>query len=259
MEGGVVMSSMTIGSGLYQSYSHIASGKRINTAADDAAGLAIGQKLQRQENGLSVAANNAQDGIGALNIADGALDGIMDYLQRIRELGLRSMNGLNSASDREIYQTEIDQLKEGIQEQAKNTVFNEQKLLDGSMADMNLAINPDGTGVSIKMANSTLEELGIADLDVTKGNFNLDAIDKAMSKVASQRSGIGASTNRLEYAYNYNTSASLEQLSSRSRLEDLDMPKAISEKKKEELLSQYKNLMLRRQMDQESLVTRLFH
>ena len=124
---------------------------------------------------------------------------------------------------------------------------------------MNLAINPDGTGMSIKMANSTLEELGIADLDVTKGNFNLDAIDKAMSKVASQRSGIGASTNRLEYAYNYNTSASLEQLSSRSRLEDLDMPKAISEKKKEELLSQYKNLMLRRQMDQESLVTRLFH
>ena len=96
-------------------------------------------------------------------------------------------------------------------------------------------------------------------MDVTKGNFNLDAIDKAMSKVASQRSGIGASTNRLEYAYNYNTSASLEQLSSRSRLEDLDMPKAISEKKKEELLSQYKNLMLRRQMDQESLVTRLFH
>ena len=183
----------------------------------------------------------------------------MDYLQRIRELGIRSMNGLNSASDREMYQTEIDQLKEGIQQQAKNTVFNEQKLLDGSMADLNLAINPDGTGMSIKMANSTLEQLGIADLDVTKGNFNLDAIDKAMSKVASQRGGIGASTNRLEHAYNYNTSASLEQLSSRSRLEDLDMPKAISEKKKEELLSQYKNLMLRRQMDQESLVTRLFH
>ena len=249
------MSSMTIGSGLYQSYSHIASGKRINTAADDAAGLAIGQKLQRQENGLGAAAENAQDGIGALNVADGALDGIMDYLQRIRELGLRSMNGLYSNSDREMFQTEIDQLKEGIQQQAQNTVFNEQKLLDGSMADMNLAINPDGTGMSIQMANSTLEKLGIADLDVTSGNF----IDNAMDMVASQRSGIGASTNRLEYAYNYNTSASLEQLSSRSRLEDLDMPKAISEKKKEELLSQYKNLMLRRQMDQESLVTRLFH
>lgn len=252
------MSSMTIGSGLYQSYSHIASGKRINTAADDAAGLAIGQKLKRQENGLSVAAGNASDGIGALNVADGALDGIMDYLQRIRELGLKSMNGLNSDSDRETYQAEIDQLKEGIQQQAKSTTLNEQKLLDGSMADMNLAINPDGSGMEIKMANATLESLGIADLDVTSGNFSLDAIDKAMDKVASQRSSIGASTNRLEYAYTYNTSASLEQLSSRSRLEDLDMPKAISEKKKEELLGQYRNLMLRKQMDQESLVTRLF-
>lgn len=253
------MSSMTIGSGLYQSYSHISSGKRINTAADDAAGLAIGQKLQRQENGLGVAAENAQDGIGALNVADGALDGIMDYLQRIRELGLRSMNGLYSDSDREMFQTEIDQLKEGIQQQAQNTVFNEQKLLDGSMADLNLAINPDGTGMSIQMANSTLEKLGIADFNVISGNFSLDAIDNAMDMVARQRGSIGASTNRLEHAYNYNTSASLEQLSSRSRLEDLDMPKAISEKKKEELLSQYKNLMLRKQMDQESLVTRLFH
>lgn len=252
------MSSMTIGSGLYQSYSHIASGKRINTAADDAAGLAIGQKLKRQENGLSVAAGNASDGIGALNVADGALDGIMDYLQRIRELGLKSMNGLNSDSDRETYQAEIDQLKEGIQQQAKSTTLNEQKLLDGSMADMNLAINPDGSGMEIKMANATLESLGIADLDVTSGNFSLDAIDRAMDKVASQRSSIGASTNRLEYAYTYNTSASLEQLSARSRLEDLDMPKAISEKKKEELLGQYRNLMLRKQMDQESLVTRLF-
>ena len=124
---------------------------------------------------------------------------------------------------------------------------------------MNLAINPDGSGMEIKMANATLESLGIADLDVTSGNFSLDAIDRAMDKVASQRSSIGASTNRLEYAYTYNTSASLEQLSSRSRLEDLDMPKAISEKKKEELLGQYRNLMLRKQMDQESLVTRLFH
>ena len=127
------------------------------------------------------------------------------------------------------------------------------------MANLELAINPDGSGMSIQMANSTLEKLGIADFNVTSGNFSLDSIDKAMDMVASQRSSIGASTNRLEYAYNYNKSASLEQLSSRSRLEDLDMPKAISEKKKEELLSQYKNLMLRKQMDQESLVTRLFH
>lgn len=252
------MSTMTVNRGIYDSYSHIASGKRINGAADDAAGLAIGQKLQRQENGLTASAENINDGIGALNVADGALDGIMDYLQRMRELGVKSMNGLYSDSDRQTYQAEIDQLKEGIQSLAKNTTLNEQKLLDGSMADLNLATNPDGSGMKIQMANSTLEELGIKDFDVTSGNFSLKTIDDAMKKVASQRSGLGASTNRLEYAYNYNTSASLEQLSSRSRLEDLDMPKAISDKKKEDLLSEYRNLMLRRQMEQESLVTRLF-
>lgn len=252
------MSSMTIGSGLYQSYSHLSSGKRINTAADDAAGLAIGQKMQKEENGLRVGGENAKEGIGALNVADGALGGVMDYLQRIRELAVKSMNGLSSSSDRSAYQKEIDQLKEGIQSMAKTTSLNEQKLLDGSMADMHLATNPDGTGMKIGMANSTLEALGIADFDVSSGKFSLDDIDSAIDMVASQRSGLGASTNRLEHTYNNNTSATLEQLSSRSRIEDLDMPKAISEQKKEELLGQYKNMMLREKMNQNAMVLGLF-
>lgn len=219
------MSAMTISQGIYGSYSHIASGKRINSAADDAAGLAIAQKMQREETGLSVGAQNAKAGIGALNVADGALDGVTDYLQRIRELAIRSMNGLNSADDKQIYQDEINQLKEGIQSLAKNTSLNEQKLLDGSMADIGLATNPNGGGMKIQMANSTLKALGIADLDVTSDNFNLDSIDKALKMVSSQRGNIGASTNRLEHTYNYNTRASLEQLGARSRLEDLDLPK----------------------------------
>ena len=145
------MSTMAVSNGMYKTYSHISSGKRINSAADDAAGLAIGKKLEREETGLRVGADNAKDGIGALNVADGALDGITDYLQRIRELGVKSMNGLYSDSDRATIQSEIDQLKEGIQSLAKNTTLNEQKLLDGSMADMHLATNPDGTGMSIQM------------------------------------------------------------------------------------------------------------
>ncbi len=252
------MSSMRIGSGIYQSYSHLSSGKRINTAADDAAGLAIGQKMQKEENGLRVGGENAKDGIGALNVADGALGGVMDYLQRMRELAVKSMNGLSSSSDRASYQKEIDQLKEGIQSMSKTTSLNEHKLLDGSMADMHLATNPDGTGMKIGMANSTLEALGIADFDVTSGNFSLDDIDSAIDMVASQRSSLGASTNRLEHTYNNNTSATLEQLSSRSRIEDLDMPKAISEQKKEELLGQYKTMMLREKMNQGAMVLGLF-
>lgn len=252
------MNITSVNSGMSSLYSKLSSGKRINSAADDASGLAIAQKLHKEETGFQVGAQNAKDGMGALNIADGALGGIMDYLQRIRELGLRSMNGINSDSDKETYQAEINQLKEGIQSLAKNTSFNEQKLLDGSMADMHLATNPSGGGLEIGMANSTLEALGIADFDVTSGNFSLDSIDNAMKLVSSQRSSMGAYTNRLEHTYNYNTSSHLEQLGARSRLEDLDMPKAISEKKKQELLGQYKNLMLRNQMNQNSHVLRLF-
>ncbi|MCM1145822.1 MAG: flagellin [Clostridium sp.] len=252
------MSNMSISGGMFSVYSHLSSGKRINSAADDASGLAIAQKMQREETGLRVGAQNAQDGIGVLNVADGALDGMTDYLQRIRELALKSMNGLNSDSDKEIYQNEINQLKEGIQSLAKDTSLNEQKLLDGSMADMNLATNPNGGGVKIQMENSTLEALGIADFDVTSDDFSLDAIDNAMKMVSSQRSSLGASTNRLEHTYNYNMSASLEQLGSRSRLEDLDIPKAVSEKQKRELLFEYQIMAQKKQREQEGMVTRLF-
>lgn len=254
------MSSMTIGSGGYDRYgiySHLSGGKRITSAADDAAGLAIAQKLQKQETGLNVGAQNAKAGMGALNVADGAMSGVMDYLQRIRELSVRSMNGLASDSDKAIYQEEINQLKEGIQSLAKGTSLNEHKLLDGSMADLTLATNPQGGGMSIRMANSTLEALGIADFDVT-GNFDLRTIDNAINMVSSKRSYMGASMNRLEHTYNYNTYASLQQLRSRSSLEDLDMGKAISEKKRQDVLNQYSIMMQKKRMEQEGFVTRLF-
>lgn len=252
------MNTISARNGIYNSYSHLSSGKRINTAADDAAGLAIGQKMKKEETGLQVGAQNAREGMGALNVADGALGGVMDYLQRMRDLALRSMNGTASASDKSYYQQEIDELKNGIQSMAKTTSLNEQKLLDGSKADLYLATNPDGSGMRIGMANSTLEALGIADFDVTKRNFSLDAIDNAIDMVARQRGNLGASTNRLEHTYNINTAGSLEQLSSRSRIEDLDMPKAISEKKKEDLLSEYRNMFLKKRMQQDTMVLKLF-
>ena len=251
------MSVNSISSRTYDIYPKLSSGKRINKAADDASGLAIGQKMRRQENGLTVGAQNVQDSMGALNVADGAMDGMMDYLQRIRELGLRAMNGLYSDSDKASIQTEIDQLKDGIQKLAKNTSFNEQTLLDGSMADMHIASNPDGSGMEIGLENTTLEALGIADFDVT-GKFDLSVIDKAMDKIAGARSNAGAMTNRLEHTYNYNMAASEEMTRSRSRIEDLDMPVAISEKKKQDLLMQYQNLMLRNKMNQKGMVMRLF-
>jgi len=248
---------MSIGGGVRGIYSQIASGRKINSAADNAAGLAIAKRMQREETGLNVGAQNAQMAIGALNVADGALGGVTDYLQRIRDLALRSMNGINSPSDKAIYQKEIDQLKGGIQSLAEGTSFNEQKLLDGSMADLELATNPSGSSRRIQMANSTLEALGIADLDVTSDDFSLDAIDKALDMVSSQRSSLGASTNGLQYTYQYNTSASLQQMKSRSNLEDLDLPKAVSEKQKKELLFQYQTYMLKKKMEEEDKVSKM--
>ena len=236
--------------GLFWSYTHLSSGKRINTAKDDAAGLAIANKMKVQEAGLKAGAENAGMAIGAANVAEGALGGMSDYLQRIRELAVRSMNGLNSNADKQIYQKEIDQLKQGIEGLARDTSFNEQKLLDGSMADMAIATSPNGGSMHIQMENSTLEALGIADLDVTSKDFSLDAIDRAMDMVTQRRASLGGATNALEYTRNYNNSASIDQLSARSRLEDLDFPKAIAKKKQDEVLGQYRVAMLRRQMDQ---------
>ena len=241
----------------YNIYNQLSSGKRINRAADDAAGLAIAQKLLKHETGLDVGAQNAREGMGALNVADGAMGGIMDYLQRIDELSIRSMNGLYSDTDRQAFQAEINGMMEGIQSLAKGTSLNQQTLLDGSMADMHLATNPNGGGLSIHMENTTLKALGLAGYDVT-GSFDLSAIDKAMDMVSKARGNVGAATNRLEHTFNYNKQASENTLASRSRIEDLDMPKAVSEKQKQQLLTQYRNSMLRKQMMDNNLVTRLF-
>ncbi|MCI8614339.1 flagellin [Parablautia intestinalis] len=240
-------------------YGKIASGKRIQTAADDAAGLAIANKLKRHGNGLDVAANNISDGIGVANIQDGALGTIQDSLQRIRELSLKASNGIYGSDEKEMIQTEIDQLLQDIEGTAVGTQYNEKKLLDGSMADMYIASNPSaGEGMSIKMENATLKALGIEGYNVT-GDFDIGAIDAAMEKVSAARSRTGASTNAMYHAYNYSKSASEEMVSSRSRIEDLDMGKAISRQKSEKLMKDYRMSMLRRKMqDDNSLVMRMF-
>lgn len=237
-------------------YGQIASGKRINSAADDAAGLAIAEKLESQSNGLKTGAQNAEAGKNTLNIADGAMGGITDYLQRIKELSVKASNGLNSSADLKAIQMEIDQNLAGIQDIAKGTEYNTMKLLDGSKADMELATNPDGSGMKIQMANSTLEALGIDGYNVT-GKFDMSKIDNALKMVSESRSTIGASINGLEYASSYGQNAALQQTSAQSRLEDLDIPKAVTEMKKNKVLEEYKNVMMKKKMEEESLVTKI--
>ena len=231
-------------------YSQIASGKRINSAADDAAGLTIANKMNTQETGLNVGSGNAKDGASLLNVADGALSQIGDSLQRIYELGVKAKSGLNTGEELGAIQSEVNQLLSDIEGVAKGTEFNTMKVLDGSMADLDLATKPDGTGQKIQMVNSTLSALGIDGFDVTK-DFDLSKITDAIDKVSESRSAMGAQTNALEAAVRYNDYAAENTLSSRSRLEDLDMMQAITEQKKQETLNQYQIMMQKRREEEE--------
>ena len=236
-------------------YGTIASGRRINSAADDASGLTQAQKLEHQNNGMTAGAENIKSGISLANVADGALSGIQDYLQSIREASVKAMNGILSKSDKQAIQSEISGYLKGIDEIAGGTTYNTKNILNSEQS-LGIAANPDGSGPSIKTGNSMLKALGINGYDVT-GSFDISQIDKAIDKVSSMRSSMGATTNALERAYNYNMNASENLTGAKSRIEDLDIPKAISEKKKNEVLDEYKNVMLRKQMEQESLVTKM--
>ena len=242
---------------LYQNYRQLSSGKKINSAADDAAGLAIAEKLKSQSNGYDVGRRNAATSQDMVNVADGGLSTIADSLQRIRELGVQASNtAIYGDSERKMMQQEIDQLKGAISDAGKNTRFNTMNLLDGSMGSSHVASSPDGGGMDINMPNATLEALGIADFDVT-GDFDLSVIDKALDQVSSARGDMGAAYNRLDHTMNFNSYASLNTTASRSRIEDLDIGKAVSDMKKNSLLEEYKIMMQKKQEEENGRVVQL--
>ena len=235
---------------IYRDYQSLSSGKRIHSAADDAAGLAIAEKLESQVNGYDVGKRNAGTSQDMTKVADGALESITDNLQRIRELSVQASNGLYTDSDKGAIQAEIDQLKQAISDTATQTQFNTKNLLDGTMGSSHVAGGPDATGMEVEMPNATLEALGIADYDVT-GDFDLSVIDKALETVNSARSGLGATSNRLDYMMAYNSNVSYHTTASQSRIEDLDYPQAVSDLKKKELLTTFSIMMQKKQTENE--------
>ena len=224
------MSSISGINGTYTDYGKLASGTKLQTAADGAAELAIAEKLEMQATTHNVEASNTKQSIGMANIKDGALSGVNDYLGRIHELSIRSMSGLMSNSDKSAIQAEIDQLKQGIEQLGGTAKYNETYVLG---------------------ENSLLKELGLEDYSIM-GEFDLKSLEDAMTKVNSWRSQVGAETNGLEAAYNYLTNAALNTTSSQSKLEDLDYPEAISDMKKNQTLQQYQMTMQKKRMENEA-------
>jgi len=160
---------------LATSMQRLSSGLRVNSAKDDAAGLAISERMNTQVRGLSVAARNANDGISLAQVAEGALGKVGDMLQRMRELAVQSANASNNADDRKALQAEVTQLRQEVERVAKTTAFNGTKLLDGTFANVTFQVGANaGEGISIEsIVSARVDDIGATDFNITPAINNL--------------------------------------------------------------------------------------
>ncbi|WP_448676176.1 flagellin [Delftia acidovorans] len=173
------------GSSLATSMQRLSSGLRVNSAKDDAAGLAISERMSTQVRGLAVASRNANDGISLAQTAEGALGKVGDMLQRMRELAVQSSNATNSKSDREALQSELSQLRDEVDRVAKTTTFNGQKLLEGSFTGGVFQVGANsGDNISVgSLGNVKVDSLGNSSYSV--GSISSSAVTQASVTSAS--------------------------------------------------------------------------
>lgn len=214
---------------LSRSMERLASGLRVSKAADDAAGLAISEKLRAQIRGLRQASANAQDGISLIQTAEGALNETHSILQRVRELAVQAANDTLTSADRTNLQNEVNSLLAEVDRIADSTEFNTRKLLDGTSATtaMNFQVGANtGQSIAVTIATATTAGLTINGITLSSHTFASTAIasiDNALVTVATQRAKLGAIQNRLEHTIaNLNTAAENSQ-NAESRIRDADM------------------------------------
>lgn len=228
------------------SMNRLSSGKRINSAADDAAGLAIATRMKAKESGLGVAARNTADGISMAQTAESALGSISNILVRMRDLANQAANGTNDTSDSTALDGEFQQLTKQIDYIAANTQFNGKKLLDGSAGTVNIQTY-DGTDPTTQQISIDLSKdakaatlLTAAD-DITTNANALTAIghlDGALKTVAASRADLGAVKNRLDYNTDNINNEATNMAASASQIEDADMAKEMSDMTKFKILSE---------------------
>lgn len=218
---------------------HMSSGLRITCAADDPAGLAISEKMRAQIRGLEQASRNVQDSISLMQTAESAIGETTNVLQRVRELIVQASNGTYNSDDRKNIQNEIDELLKQVDVIAKNTEFNDIKLLDGSIGKagkqliFQIGANA-GEKNGINIENMDKESLGMQDINVVGKTSEeissmIDVVDKAIDRTLSQRASIGANINAMERRIDYLDNAGLNLQEAESRIRDLDMAKAVME------------------------------
>ncbi|MBM7847652.1 flagellin [Arthrobacter roseus] len=260
-----------------KSLEKLSSGLRINRAADDAAGLALAEGLKSQVGGLTVAARNAQDGVGVIQTAEGALTEVHSILQRVRDLAVQAGNDSNNAESRGAITKEASALVEELGRIAGSTNFNGNNLLDasaGAAADGKMSfqigsgssdqiivdlsgadiatlasdlVGTPGTSGADGIAGNADDVAGVPGLDFTSASgaaAAIDTIDAAITDVSSARSGLGAVQNRFEHTIKH-VNVSIENLSAaESRIRDTDMAKEMADFTRSQILSQAGTAML---------------
>ena len=197
------------------SYGKIASGNKLPRAADGAAELAISQKLEKEQRTDSVQIRNGRDNINQMNIKDGVLDGVKDYLQSMRENAVYAKNGTLSDSEREDIANANSQLMKGVGQE---------------------------------LTSSQMESLGLDKIDVN----DIDSIDSALKSVDDARGSVGAVTNGLEHNVSYNSIARENLLSAESSIADTDIAQEITELKKNQTLDAYRMQMQKKQQEDDA-------
>lgn len=237
-----------------KSIEKLSSGFRINRAGDDAAGLAISEKMRSQIRGLNMASRNAQDGISLIQTAEGALTETHAMLQRMRELVVQAANDTNTEEERVRINEELAQLEEEITAITEKTEFNKKTLLAGSFAtsQINLQVGANsGQFISFNIGNMDASAIGVSGIAAAVSNGDATAItakiadvDSAIEMVSAERSKLGAVQNRLEHTIKNVDNTSENLSAAESRIRDVDMAKEMMEFTKQNILQQAATAML---------------
>ena len=252
----VAQNAMTVNSrSMSKAMEQLSTGKRINGAADDAAGLAISEKMTAQIRGLNQAVRNANDGISMIQVAEGATIEVTNMLQRMRELAVQGLNDTNALVDTNAIKTEFQQLSKEIERISNNTEWNTKKISDGStsVAVYQVGANADQTisiafsdikalsGLTAVMSAASAASAGsVADFAGT----TLSNLDTAINAIGTYRSTLGATINRLNYAADNLQNVSTNTTASRSRIQDTDYAQATTELARTQIIQQAATAML---------------
>jgi flagellin len=222
-----------------KSMEKLSSGSRINRAADDAAGLAISERLRSQIRGLSQAGRNAQDAVSMVQTAEGSLNEVHSMLQRVRELAVQYKNGSLSATDQAAIQSEVNQLGSEIERIGSSAEFNGIKLLNSSSTTVTFQVGAnDSQTISVDTISLGSSVPANVFALTPGGATDISEIDAAIQNVSSQRSVFGAVQNRLEHTMQDLSTYEENLTASESRIRDTDMAKEMVNKTKLDILSQ---------------------